>query len=96
MCRVSPHRADRRLALKATVETGVESIPRSSITASVRMLTRYKAWAKRSRFGTVLALPEREALRLPATRFGIPVRTVNHVYVADDIFRGHLEDRVHP
>jgi len=64
-------------------------------TATVRMLTRYKAWANRLTFETVMALPEDEALRQRATRFGNMVHTLNHVHVVDDIFRHHLEGRAH-
>ncbi len=61
----------------------------------VRLLLRYKAWANRITFPAILALPAGEALVPRATRFGNIVRTLNHVYVIDDIFRAHLEGRDH-
>lgn len=65
------------------------------MTATVRMLTRYKAWANEITFETLMALPEGEALRPRPTRFGNMVHTLNHVYVIDDIFRAHLKGRPH-
>lgn len=63
--------------------------------ATIRMLTRYKAWANGVTFSTVAALPEGEAERARPTRFGNMVHTLNHSYVIDDIFRHHLEGRPH-
>lgn len=63
--------------------------------ASLRMLTRYKAWANTITFRTILALPEAELVRPRPTRFGNIVHTLNHVHVIDDIFRAHLEGRRH-
>ncbi len=63
--------------------------------ATVRMLTRYKAWANGVTFSTVIALPEGEATLNRPTRFGNMVHTLNHSYVIDDIFRAHLEGRRH-
>lgn len=63
--------------------------------ATVRMMTRYKAWADATTFKTVMALPEAELLRPRPTRFGNILHTLNHVYVIDDIFRAHLEGRRH-
>ena len=66
-----------------------------SALATVRMLTRYKAWANEVTFGAVLALPPGEAERPRPTRFGDMVHTLNHTYVIDDIFRAHLQGRTH-
>ena len=68
---------------------------RGSTSDTMRMLTRYKAWANRITFPTVMALPEGEALRPRPTRFGNMVHTLNHAFVVDDIFRAHLEGRRH-
>jgi uncharacterized damage-inducible protein DinB len=70
-------------------------VPAAGSIATVRMLTRYKAWANGITFGAVMALPEGEALRPRPTRFGNMVHTLNHVLVIDDIFRAHLEGRPH-
>ncbi|MNM30009.1 DinB family protein [compost metagenome] len=59
------------------------------------MLVRYKAWANGLTFGSVMNLPEGEALRPRQTRFGNIVHTLNHSYVVDDIFRHHLQGRRH-
>ena len=67
----------------------------ASAADTIRMLTRYKAWANTITFRTVMALPEGEALRPRPTRFGNMVHTLNHAYVVDDIFRAHLEGRRH-
>jgi uncharacterized damage-inducible protein DinB len=69
-------------------------LPDSSL-ATVRMLTRYRAWADGITFSTVMALPEGEAERQRPTRFGNIIHTLNHSFVIDDIFRHHLEGRPH-
>lgn len=70
-------------------------MPSTRPTDTIRMLTRYKAWANGITFAAVMALPEGEALRPRPTRFGNIVHTLNHVYVIEDIFRAHLEGRPH-
>jgi uncharacterized damage-inducible protein DinB len=82
---------DRRIR----AEAGDPAPGAGSTLATVQMLTRYKAWANRITYITVMALPEGEALRPRATRFGNIVHTLNHIYVVDDIFRAHLEGRSH-
>ncbi len=62
---------------------------------TLKMLVRYKAWANRLTFESVMKLPDGEALRQRATRFGNMVHTLNHVYVVDDIFRHHLQGKKH-
>jgi uncharacterized damage-inducible protein DinB len=68
---------------------------RSRTWQTLRMLVRYKAWADDLTFTTVMGLPEGEALKPRQTRFGNMVHTLNHVYVVDDIFRHHLDGRLH-
>ncbi|WP_218000343.1 DinB family protein [Sphingomonas soli] len=63
--------------------------------STLRMLTRYKAWANEITFRTMMALAEEELLRPRATRYGDILHTLNHVYVIDDIFRAHLEGGGH-
>lgn len=53
-------------------------------------LVRYKAWANDLIFATLSGLPEEELLKPRPVRLGNMVRTLNHVYVVDDIFRHHL------
>lgn len=66
-----------------------------SAAGTMRMLTRYKAWANELTFSAVMALPGDHATRERPTRFGNMVHTLNHVFVVDDIFRAHLEGRPH-
>jgi uncharacterized damage-inducible protein DinB len=61
----------------------------------VRMLTRYKAWANEVTFAMVCDLPEGEATKKRATRFGNMVHTLNHVYVIDSVFQAHMQGRKH-
>lgn len=67
----------------------------ASAADTLKMLVRYKAWANGLTFGSMMALPEGEALRQRPTRFGNMVHTLNHVYVVDDIFRHHLQGKKH-
>jgi uncharacterized damage-inducible protein DinB len=62
---------------------------------TVRMLTRYKAWADGLIFPTVAALPDGEATKERRTRFGNIVHTLNHIHVIDCIFQAHIEGREH-
>lgn len=71
------------------------SIPLPSLVKTLRMLTRYKAWASGIAFASVMAIPEEEALKPRMTTFNNMVHTLNHVYVIDDIFRHHLTHRAH-
>jgi uncharacterized damage-inducible protein DinB len=66
-----------------------------SATSQICMLTRYKAWANEIIYSMVSALPEEEALRQRATRFGNMVHTLNHVYVIDSVFKAHLLGEKH-
>jgi uncharacterized damage-inducible protein DinB len=77
-----------------TAERNVAAVARGLL-GTLRTLVRYKAWANAITFRTVLDLPEGEALRPRATRFGNIVHTLNHVFVVDDIFRHHLTGRRH-
>ena len=72
------------------------SIPLPSLVKTLRMLTRYKAWANGIAFTSVMAIPEEEALKPRMTTFKNMVHTLNHIYVIDDIFRHHLTHRAHP
>lgn len=63
----------------------------TTVTETLKMLVRYKAWANALTFDTVMSLPAGEALRQRPTRFGNMVHTLNHVYVVDDIFKHHLQ-----
>ena len=58
-------------------------------------LARYNAWANRTIFDAVAALPPGEAEKPRATLFKNMVHTLNHNYVIDRIFQAHLEGRKH-
>jgi uncharacterized damage-inducible protein DinB len=62
---------------------------------TVRMLTRYNAWANRLIFGAVAELPPGEATKERPTLFRNMVNTLNHLYTVDVIWQAHLEGRSH-
>jgi uncharacterized damage-inducible protein DinB len=62
---------------------------------NIRMLTRYSAWANGRMFDTVAALPAGVAIAPTTTLFGNMVNTLNHNYVIDLIWKGHLTDVPH-
>ena len=62
---------------------------------TARRLTRYNAWANKLIFEAVLALPEGEAAKPRQTLFKSMVHTLNHNFVIDRIFKGHLEGLEH-
>ncbi len=53
--------------------------PAASALDTLKMLVRYKAWANGLTFGSVMELPDGEALRQWPTRFGNMAYTLNHV-----------------
>jgi uncharacterized damage-inducible protein DinB len=62
---------------------------------TVRMLTRYNAWANRLIFDAVADLPAGEATRERPTLFRNMVNTLNHLYTVDVIWQAHLAGRSH-
>ena len=58
-------------------------------------LMRYKAWANELIFPAVAKLPEEELTAPRKMVFGNLLRTLNHVYAMDDVWRAHLEGRAH-
>jgi uncharacterized damage-inducible protein DinB len=62
---------------------------------TVRMLMRYNAWANKTLFDAVAALPAGEAVKERTSLFKNMVNTLNHLYVVDLIWRAHLEGREH-
>ena len=58
-------------------------------------LMRYKAWANELIFPSVARLPEEELTAPRKMVFGNLLRTLNHVYAMDDVWRAHLEGRPH-
>jgi uncharacterized damage-inducible protein DinB len=62
---------------------------------NAQMLTRYNAWANKLMFEAVAKLPEGEAVKPRTSLFKNMVHTLNHNYVIDRIWQGHLEGRDH-
>jgi uncharacterized damage-inducible protein DinB len=62
---------------------------------TVRMLSRYNAWANERIFAAVTNLPEGEALKPRQSLFTNMVHTLNHNLIIDRIFQAHLEGRAH-
>ena len=62
---------------------------------TARMLARYNAWANKTIFDAVAALPEGEATKERPSLFKNMVKTLNHLYVVDLIWQAHLEQREH-
>ena len=56
-------------------------------------LMRYKAWANELTFAAAAKLPEAELTAPRKIIFGNLLRTLNHVYAMDEVWRAHLEGR---
>jgi uncharacterized damage-inducible protein DinB len=61
----------------------------------LQMLTRYKAWADDLLFQTLSEQPESELIAKRQIVFGNILRTLNHVYAMDVVWKAHLESRLH-
>jgi uncharacterized damage-inducible protein DinB len=61
----------------------------------LRTLMRYKAWANELVFDAAARLPEAELTAPRKIVFGSLLRTLNHVYAMDEVWRAHLEGRPH-
>ena len=62
---------------------------------TLRTLMRYKAWANELVFAAAAKLPEAELTAPRKIVFGSLLRTLNHVYAMDEVWRAHLEGRPH-
>lgn len=60
-------------------------------TATMQSLFAYKAWANAELFAALAALPPGQADALQSC-----IRTLNHIYVVDRIFRAHLAGEPRP
>lgn len=60
------------------------------MSAIIKTLLEYKAWANQLTFTALLKLPEDELYKKRQTNFGTMMSTITHVFVVDDIFRHHL------
>jgi len=65
------------------------------LTDYLTTLMRYKAWANELVFAAAAKLPEAELTAPRKIVFGNLLRTLNHVYAMDDVWRAHLEGRAH-
>jgi uncharacterized damage-inducible protein DinB len=66
-----------------------------SFQRTLRLMTRYSAWANQLMFEAASRLPPEEVTRPRPGPFRNIVHTLNHNYVIDQIFQAHLEDRPH-
>ena len=65
------------------------------LTDYLTTLMRYKAWANELVFAAAAKLPEAELTAPRKIVFGNMLRTLNHVYAMDEVWRAHLEGRSH-
>lgn len=63
--------------------------------ATLRMLTRYTAWANERLFEALHDLPAGMASARRAAGMGSMVATLSHAWVVDQIWQAHLEGRPH-
>ena len=61
----------------------------------LQTLMRYKAWANELVFDAAAKLPQAELTAPRKIVFGSMLRTLNHVYAMDEVWRAHLEGRLH-
>jgi uncharacterized damage-inducible protein DinB len=61
----------------------------------LQTLMRYKAWANELVFAAAAQLPDAELTAPRKIVFGSLLRTLNHVYAMDEVWRAHLEGRPH-
>ncbi|HEX3912332.1 MAG TPA: DinB family protein [Steroidobacteraceae bacterium] len=66
-----------------------------SFMRNIRMLTRYSAWANSLLYLALGELPENELSKPRQIVFGNLIRTLNHVYIIDLVWRAHLEGKSH-
>lgn len=66
-----------------------------STTRTLRMLTRYTAWANERLYAALLSLPDAEALFTRTGGSGSMASILGHAHVVDLIWKAHLEGRPH-
>lgn len=57
---------------------------------SLQMLARYRAWADRLLYQSLATLPEHALTASQPIIFGSVLRTLNHVYCMDQVWKAHL------
>ncbi len=75
------------------METPAPDKTRMSALRNLRMLTRYNAWANDRLYDALAKLPESEVLADRGA--GSMLKTLNHAFVVDQVWKGHLESRPH-
>jgi uncharacterized damage-inducible protein DinB len=66
-----------------------------SATRTLRMLTRYTAWANERLYAALLSLPDAESLFTRTGGSGSMAGILSHAHVVDLIWKAHLEGRPH-
>ena len=66
-----------------------------TIQRTLRLMTRYSAWANQLVFEAAMKLPAQELTRPRPGPFRNIVHTLNHICVIGQIFQAHLEGREH-
>lgn len=61
----------------------------------LQMLTRYRSWADRLLFQTLSNVPETALAASQPIVFGNLLRTLNHVYGMDQVWKAHLQGAQH-
>jgi uncharacterized damage-inducible protein DinB len=61
----------------------------------LRMLARYRAWADRLLFESLSKMPEAALTAPQPIVFGNLLRTLNHVYCMDQVWKAHLQGMPH-
>lgn len=61
----------------------------------IQMLTRYREWADRLLYQSLVAMPESALTREQPIVFGSILRTLHHVYCMDQVWKAHLEGVPH-
>ncbi|GAB2585571.1 DinB family protein [Dyella jejuensis] len=61
----------------------------------LQLLTRYRAWADRRLYQALAALPEHVLVTAQPIVFGSLLRTLNHVYCMDQVWKAHLQGEQH-
>ncbi|HUA79971.1 MAG TPA: DinB family protein [Dyella sp.] len=62
---------------------------------TLRMLARYRAWADRLLYRTLADVPEHALTATQPIIFGSLLRTLNHVYCMDQVWKAHLQGIPH-
>ncbi len=61
----------------------------------LQTLTRYKAWADERLYASIAKMPSHERTAPRPILFGSLLRTLNHVYAMDRVWKAHLEGKPH-